>query len=397
MDNEKQETKVDVIKVWINKLDERYLVPKTLIPSSLFRRLQFVKLSFIFLTIAHYAPLMYLKHSYRYSSIWGGNLYAFNVNFAKAIYSGTVALALLTTGVYYIVLKRMKVIHEIIYSEFLTHQLPSLNDNRQKKFLRRISFLFYVIDITCKYSAVFGAIFILYTSTASIVKGNDWKLIPVWFFWALSGILFASGPMGDVIWVVGLWYALKTHINMQVGQLSEQTTRMLTLNSTDLRMNFISLFKTYKALIVKMKTFNHFSKELSFFITVFNTVFAACLLYSIYLMIDSELFLSLILIFYWVIFELGSLAVLAASSSIYKENRTLYCTLNEVYVNKSLALSTEMKRELQAMIKNTGSKSKCPLALVNIDGRIYDHQILARYVIYSIRMVAVVARLVSHL
>ena len=397
MDNEKQETNVDIMNAWVNKLDERCIVPKTLPPSSSFRRCQFVNLSFLLLTIAHYAPLMYLKHSYRYSSIWGGNLYAFNVILGKTIYSGAVALALLAIGVHYIVLKRMQVIHEIISSEFLTRKSPSLNGDTQKKFLRGMKFLFHVIDISCKYSTVFATVFMLYTTTASILKGNDWKLTPVWYLWALSQVLFANGPMCNVIWVVGFWFALKTHINMQIGQLSEQATRMLTLNSADLRMNFVSLFKTYKILIIKIKKFNHFSKELSFLVTAFNTVFAACLLYSVFLMIDSESLIAFILAFYWVIFEFGSLGVLAASSSIYKENRSLYRTLNEVYVNKSPALSTEMKCELQAMIKNTGSKSKCPLALVNIDGKIYDHQILARYVIYSIRMVAVIARLVSHL
>ena len=397
MEDETEETEVDIMNAWIKKLDERCLVPKTLPPSSSFRRCQFVNLSFLLLTIAHYAPLMYLKHSYRYSSIWGGNLYAFNVMFAKAMYSGTVALALLATGVHYIVLKRTQVIQEIIYSEFLTRKSPSLNDDRQKKFLRRMRFLFHVINISCKNLTVFATVFQIYTTTASIVKGNDWKLIPVWYLWAVSGILFANGPMNNVIWVVGFWYALKTHINMQVGQLSQQATRMLTWNLADLHMNFVSLLNTYKTLIIKIKKFNHFSKELCFFITVFNTVFAACLLYSVYLMIDSELLLSLILAFYWVCFEFGSLAVLAASSSIYKQTRSLYRTLNEVYVNKSSTLSTEMKRELQAMIKNTGSKSKCPLALLNIDGKIYDHQILVRYVIYSIRMVAVVARLLNHL
>ena len=396
MDDEKQETEADIMKAWINKLDKRCLVPKTLPASSSFRQFQFLNLSFNFISIAHYAPFMYLKHSYEYSSIWGGNLYAFNVMFAKAMYSGAVAFDFLAIGVYYIVRKRMQVIHQIIYSEFLTHQLPSLDHDRQKKFLRRMRFLFYVIDITCKYSTVIGTIFMVYTTTASILKGSDWKLIPVWYLWALSQVLVINGPMNNVIWVVGFWYALKTHINMQVWQLSEQTTSMLTLNSADLRMNFVSLFKSYKALILKIKKFNHFSKELSFLVTAFNTVFAVCLFYSVFLTIDSESVIALILAFYWIVFEFGSLAVLAASSSIYKENRTLYRTLNEVYVNKSSALSTEMKRELQAMIKNTGSKSKCPLALVNIDGRIYDHQILARYVIYSIRMVAVVARLVSH-
>ena len=54
-----------------------------------------------------------------------------------------------------------------------------------------------------------------------------------------------------------------------------------------------------------------------------------------------------------------------------------------------------MRQKLQLVIKNMGSKTKCPLALVNVDDTIFDHQTLARYIIYTIRMVAVLIRLVN--
>ena len=301
---------------------------------------------------------------------------------------------MLTFGVYIIFFKRLKIIHEIIQSELLPYKSSdsstALKNESRVRFLRRMKIVYFVTSMSSCSTASLGIMFVAYTYTVCALKETTWTSILIWYSWAVIQTCYICFPLSNVLWVAGLWYSLKTHLNFQIHQLV-QMTRIVGNDDTEIKC----LFKIYSGLVDKIKKFNEFSKELCFCITITNTLFSACLFYATYITLESEPVIAIICTAYCIIFESASLALLAASSSIYEKNQSLYRFLNQLYVKMLATLSIELKHRLRTMIKDTGSKLKGPLALVNIDDRIYDRQTLARYIVYSIRTVAIVARLVN--
>lgn len=394
--------KTDMAKIvteWISKLDKLYLVPTTLPPSSSFKLFCRIRTVLTMVSIFRYGILLFLKPNHEYSLFLGG-FFPFGVIFVKTLYVGIVFAGCLAIGVTYFPEKRMNLIYRITDTELVPYKSSDssqtvLQKRLSEKFLHRMKLIYTVANISYTSCRVFAAIFMFYMCTVCAVNAMSWTRIIVIYFWGLQHTIVVISSVSNIIWVVGLWYVLKTHINMQVQQLSEHATLSLTLNSTDLHRNLVSIINCYTSLAVKIKEFNMFFKKLCFYITVCNTVLAACLLYASSVTINTEPLIAFILGIYYIIFEFGSLAVLGASSSIYEKNQCLYRILNQLYFRKSSTVLLRFKRKLQSMIKNTGSQTKCPLALVNIDDRIFDYQILARYVIYTIRTIAIVARLVN--
>ena len=401
MEKEPKVKDSDIISVWIKELEKHRLVPQTFPLPNSFIRSYLVCIILCSTALSRIGLLFCPKDNKQCDFILGGCLYPFPVLFAKTLYSGVIAFTLLVLGIYYILVKRMKTIYEIMNSELVPYVSSSttpLFSDRRAKFLQRMKIIFFVVKINQRNCFLFGSAILLYSHTICILREASWLSSIYWCLWAFTQIMFVKIPMSNTLLVIGLWYALKTHFNMQVEQLTEQTTQLLHLSSCNLFMNFTSLLKTYRRLVVKIEKFNSFSKELCFWITVCNTVWASCLLASSHFVsLKDEPLITSFLLVYWLVFEFGSVAVLAASSSLFEKSQNLYRVLNQFYVRKLSGLPAGFKFKLSTMVKNTGSRSQCPLALVNIDDRVYDSQILGRYIIYNFRMVIFVARLISHL
>lgn len=73
---------------------------------------------------------------------------------------------------------------------------------------------------------------------------------------------------------------------------------------------------------------NNFSKK-CFYTRIFSTVLATSLLYGISLTVNTKHLMALLMVCYWIIFEVGCLAVLAPLS-VVEMNRFLYRFLNEL-------------------------------------------------------------------
>ena len=391
----------EIITVWISKLDKRYLVPTTLPPSSSFKLFSHMRTVLTMISIFRYGILLCLKHNHEYSLFFGGLGYPFGAIFARTVYVGVVSGASLAIGVSYLPQKQMKLFYRIIHTELVPYKSPDesqtvLRKRLSEKFLRRMKLIYTVVDISSTFCGVLGTLFMIYTSTICVLNAMSWARVIVIFSWGLQHTIVIISSFNNIIWILGFWYILKTHINMQVEQLSEHVTLSFTLNSTDLEINIVSLINCYSSLATKIKKFNIFSKKICFYITVCNTVLAACILYAFSMTIYTEPLIAFIEGIYYIVFQFGSLAVLGASSSVFKKNQSMYRVLNQLYVRKSSTILLRLRRKLQLMIKNMGSKTKCPLALVNVDETIFDHQTLARYIIYTIRTVAIVARLINN-
>ena len=143
---------------------------------------------------------------------------------------------------------------------------------------------------------------------------------------------------------------------------------------------------------MKIKNFNRFSKQLWCVLTAGTNILSTILFHISITIIPTSLIIGLAMIDFGLTFSVGSLAVLNISSSIFMKNQKLYRSLNSVYVQRTGDLSVYVRYALQIMIKNTGSRNRTTLALVNIDDRVYDRQLLGRYIYYSIRLFAVLGK-----
>ena len=401
MDKEPKVKGSDIISAWIKELEKHRLVPKAFPLPNSFIRSYLVCIILCSTVLSRIGLLFCPKDNEQCNFILGGCLYPFPVLFAKTLYSGVIACTLLVLGIYCILVKRMKMIYELMNSElvpYVSSPTTPLFSDRRGNFLRRMKIILFVVKINQRNCFLFGSAILLYSHTVCILRETSWWSSIYWCLWASTQIMFVKIPMSNTLLVIGLWYAFKTHFNMQVEQLTEQTTQLLHLDSCNLFIKFTSLLKTYRSLVIKIKKFNSFSKELCFWITICNTVWASCLLASSHFVsLKNEPLITSFLFIYWLVFEFGSVAVLAASSSLFEKSQSLYRILNQFYVRKLSDLPAGFKFKLRSMVKNTGSRSHCPLALVNIDDRVYDFQILGRYIIYNFRMVIVIARLINHL
>ena len=391
---ESDEKRSEIISVWINKLQKLGLIPKSFPLSSSFKTLNFIYVTVTVLSFTRYGILIFHTDSHSYNLYLGGNTYPFHVIICRTLNFGISSISMLTLGVYFIFLKRLKIIHEIIQSELLPYKSScsstALQNELRVRFLRRMKIVYFVTSMSFRSSLIFGTMFVAYTYTVCALKETSWTSILIWYSWAVIQTCYICFPLSNALWVAGLWYSLKIHLNFQIDQLI-QMTRVVSNDDAEIKY----FFNIYSDLVDKIKKFNEFSKELCFCITITNTLFSACLLCAIYIALESEPVIAIICTTYCIIFESASLALLGASSSVYERNQSLYRFLNQLYVKMLTTLSIELKHRLRTMIKDTGSKTRCPLALVNVDDRIYDRQTLARYIVYTIRTVAIVARLVN--
>ena len=396
MDDTGQEEDYAIINTWVQTLDKFHLIPVTFPSSSFFNMYNLLSMGYVLHKVLVSLILLFVS-SNRINSLRLGGIYYTLESVVGLLNLQVFAISLLTFAIDFTRLKRIKIIHEMIGEQFLSYlscRRISVQENQwRKKFLRHMKLNYFLTKMSCNYCVYSGCLMTFYGMILNCLNEKEWLPITIWCFWGVLHCLFIIKPMCSVFWVGGLWYSLKTHLNMEVDQLIDSSTRCLNLVTPDLQVSLVRMLKSYKSLAIKIRKFNLFSKELSFSITACTTVFNAGNMYCIAMAIASrEQFLAALLIVYWVTFQLGSLAVLAASSSIFKKNQLLNRILNQLYSRKSFILSRNLKHELNIMIKNTGSRNQCPLALVNIDGRIYDHQILARYVFYTVRMMSIVIR-----
>lgn len=394
--------KTSIINAWIEKLEKQRLVPKTFPLPASFQRYNLFIVSLTLISTVRYTILICLKYNKEYSLLLGDHVYPYGVVISKIVFCAIVSGNFFAISINYLLHKRLKIIIELIDTELFSYKSSEqsstvLKKKLLKKYLHRTKVIYTFVNISSKCLFFVAFMFMLYTCTVCIFREKTLLSNIVLLFWVLSHSLVISFTLPNILWVVGLWYVLMTHVYLQVEQAIEKANLLSTLESPELQVNLLSFINSYKSFVVRVKQFNKFSKELCFYTRIFCTVLATSLLYGICVTVNTEPLIALLMVCYWITFEVGFLVVLAPSSSVFEENRFLYRLLNELYSRKSSLFSPQLKHQLQIMIKNTGSKNKCPLALINIDDRIFDHQMLVKYLIDAIRMFVFRAKLLKHL
>jgi len=385
---------VQVIRKWIEKLDSLKIIPSSLPPSHSFVKYNMTSAVFTVTVIIRFTILALFIEDPKYTLCFGRVYHAipgesiFNLNSA--------ALTYLSLAIQSIYVFRVNIIYKLIANEFhpyLFDKNTALQGEDRIKFLKRMNTIFRMTSMAERMGTITAAAFVLNVTVLACMSETRVINMVIWFLWFAHHVYFTTFCLNNIYWVCGLWFALKHHITMQIDQLLQVTDKCLKLESNELILTLMCVVVKYKRLSKKIKAFNQFSKQLSFTMTTACTFICAGLLGSILINITVQPIIALVCITYWIMFEFGCLAFLSIASSVFKKSRRLYVLFNRVYARKVSGLNHHHLRvQALMMIKNTGSKTMCPLALVNIDDRIYNHQIMGRYITYSVKMISILLK-----
>ena len=380
----------ETIKIWIKTLHNQRLLPDFREKTVSFQKHYTIKVLILGASFLRYGFLMFVGDNRLLNLLFGGIFHAFGLSM-WSLYFCASAVALIVMTVYAAFSSRLKIVQDIMAAELLPYlscNTPLRSSDSTEKFLKRLRFTHRVTKAAAIMGKLLTTLVTLFVTILCAANESSVFLVFLWFFWTLTHLVFAWLVI-NTFWTIALWFVLNTHLTLQVDQLTQS---IVLLDSSQLNTDVIKVFKSYKQLSLKIKNFNRFSKQLLCVLTAGTNIISTILLHGFITILPTSLIIGLALIDFALTFLVGSLAVLNISSSIFMKNQKLYRSLNSVFVRRTGDFSVYVRYALRIMIKNTGSRNRTTLALVNIDDRIYDRQLLGRYIYYSIRLFAILAK-----
>lgn len=215
-------------------------------------------------------------------------------------------------------------------------------------------------------------------------------------FWTLSYlfniVLMALYVTRFMIYILGLWFLCKSHLDMQVDYFIEKLNSLEKSNETITDLNIISLDHYYRGLVVRIKDFDKFSSNI---ITPYRTdmSFVCCAMVFAAHQQDNVIFaigLSAIMAAVYT----ASIIFLSTGGSLSTKRRTVYTAANRLFV-RILRDKKSWKQQivLRRLLKSLGDRRRPTICLTDKSGAEFDPNEFVDFVAMTISNFFLVAEL----
>lgn len=368
------------INAWIQKLDHRRLIPETAEKTQSF-------LKYNRNTIICQGMLLLC------ALLLGG----IQLHFGYVMSLSYLVMTCTSTCLFLMVIRNMDCLREMMTDEFrpylsrwnIVKGKTGLKTREKREEFFCISGSIYKRTNNCvRLCRTTGFLLFLYTGYRFVMEQASLLSIFTWNSWNVLQAAFIWVQQSNILWLFGIWFLLKRHLDLQLDQLISWTIDTLELTTPDLQVKLVAEFKTYKSLSKKIMKFNCFSTEFLVVLVASCSIFIGIFTFAAqraghHNPINFHTYIILIIGFSFV-----STVLLHNTSSIAQKSNKLNILFHSISARKSRILSRGFKRSVAVIVKNTSTGRNSALGLTYFDERACNSKFFFNYCRKFLELVA---------
>lgn len=262
-------------------------------------------------------------------------------------------------------MKNVDFLHEILAYDDLRNETVLKDDYRRRmEDLNRQVVSFLVTSVRISMVIFWLACFAMAVVTPLVMQGFTWFNLMFWSLWYIRLIGCGFYCSGDFIYVLGLWFLGKSHLDIQ-GDYVMQLLDHLSHPSAPVTDNEVFLIDLcYKKFVMRIKSFNQFSMDI---VTPYRLVMTfACASMCFAAHQQSNVAFAVGMDAIMINMYVASLIFLSTACSFSNQRKKMYLVANRIFIKISCQRgSIKQMYILRRMIKSLGNRNLPSICLTD--------------------------------